>query len=160
MVYYTLAVSGAPPRALPGPVQVGGFTTDAAYATPRLAYRSSPYRLQYYVFHRWAAGSPQRAVEAALGEYLSRAPAAGTGPPIRIGGDIRRIEELDEPGGRHGVLAIEFRVERQGEPWLERSYQDSEPAEADTPEAVVAALSRALGRILARLMDDLASAPG
>lgn len=158
MVYYTLAIPGAPAQALPGPVEVGAFTVAAAYATPRLAYRTSPYRIQYYVFHRWAAGSPQRAVEAAIREYLSRGPAPAKGPPLRIGGEIRRIEEVDESGARRGVLAVDFHVERGDKPWLERSYEDSEPAEADTPEAVVAALSRALGRILQRLVDDLVSA--
>jgi ABC-type uncharacterized transport system auxiliary subunit len=159
MVYYTLAVPGAPDRALPGPVAVGVFTADAAYATPRLVYRSSPFRIQYYVFHRWAAGSPQAAVATAVGDYLSRAAGPADGPPTRIGGTLRRIEEVDEAGHRRGVLAIDFRVERNGKPWLERSYQESEPADADTPEAVVAALSRALGRMLDRLLADLLAAP-
>lgn len=159
MVYYTLAVPGSPPRALPGPVELEAFSAEAAYASARLAYRTSPFRMEYYAFHRWAPGSAQAAVTAAARDYLGRARAPEDGPLVRIHGHVRRIEELDEAGARRGVLAIDFSVQRGGRAWLERSYEDSEPARADSPEAVVAALSQALGRILDRLVEDLANAP-
>jgi ABC-type uncharacterized transport system auxiliary subunit len=158
-VYYTLAIPGSPPAALPGPVQVRTFGAETPYAGARLAYRTSPYRMEYYSFHRWAAGSAQAAVTAAVRDYLDRARAPADGPVVRIDGRVRRIEELDEAGGRSGVVAIDFSVQRGGRPWLERSYEDSEPARAGTPEAVVAAMSRALGRILDRLLEDLADTP-
>jgi uncharacterized lipoprotein YmbA len=158
-VYYTLVVPGTPPRALPGRVQVGAFGVEAPYAGARLAYRTSPFRMEYYSFHRWAAGSASAAVTAAVRDYLDRARAPQDGPLLRVDGRVRRLEELDEGGGRRGVVAIDFSVQRGGRPWLERSYEDSEPARAATPEAVVAAMSEALGRILERLVDDLASAP-
>src|SRR4051794_23057048 len=51
--YYTLTVPGRPATHLDGAVKVGIFTADQPYATERFAYRSSPYALEYYTYHRW-----------------------------------------------------------------------------------------------------------
>lgn len=154
--YYTLTL--APPRAsLPAPVTIGLFTADQPYATERLAYRSSPYRLDYYSYHRWAA-DPRQLIAAATRDYIERAVAGSAAPgatPLLVSGHIRRIEEVDEPDGWHGDLVLDIKVHRGGAVVLERSFSESEPAEARNPEAVAAALSRALERTLNRLIEDL-----
>jgi ABC-type uncharacterized transport system auxiliary subunit len=173
--YYTLAPPGDTPSRLAQPVRVGTFTADQPYTTERIAYRTSPYRLDYYNYHRWAA-DPRRLVEVAVRDYLERAqpPAGPEGPSsagrqgaadlLELEGHIRRIEETDEPAGWHGALALDLKVRHGGTVLLERSYAETEPAAARNPEAIAAALSRALGRILDRLIAELpavdaASAP-
>jgi ABC-type uncharacterized transport system auxiliary subunit len=160
---YTLALAGEPPARLAAPVRIGVLTIDQPYATERLAYRTSPYRLDYYTYHRWAA-DPRQLVQAAARDYLERATASGTGAetastPFEIMGHIRRIEEIDTPAGWQGALALDLRVERGGTLVLACSYAETEPAEARNPEAVAAALSRALARILDGIVAELA-APG
>ncbi len=159
MVYYTLAPPGEPSARLPGPARVERFEVDAAYSPVRLAHRGSPYRLEYYTFHRWA-GTPQDAVTGAVRDYLGRAAAPNEADeaPLTISGAVRVLEERAEPGGRSGVLAIDFDVHRGGVLVLERGYQESEPAEGATPEATVAALSRALARMLDHLVEDVRQA--
>jgi len=159
IVYYTLTPAGAPEAPLPGPVRVGGFSADEPYASVRLAYRSSPYRLEYYSFHRWA-GAPTGLLAAALRDFMARAPAVEDGPPLRITGHLRRLEELDSPDEWKGVIAFDVRVERGGVLWLERSYEQSQTATARDPEAVVSAMSDALTRILERLAADLHATSG
>lgn len=159
VTYYTLEVPGASPGSLPGPPRVGAFTADEPYASSRLAYRSSPFRLQYYLFHRWA-GSPQSVVAGAVRDYLARAPHAEDGLPVHVEGHIRKLEEVDGPDGWRGFVALDLHVRRGATTQLERSYEESEPAAAESPEAVVEAISRALGRILDRLVADLASGTG
>jgi hypothetical protein len=153
--YYTLAVLGSPPAGVPGRVEVGTFTADEIYETPRLAYRTSPFQIQYYTFHRWAAGSSENAVSAAVRDYLASATDAGSAPPVRIDGHLRRIEEVDADGQRSGIVVLELSASCGDAPCLTHAYEDSERAEEDTPEAVVAAMSRALGRILDRFVADL-----
>jgi ABC-type uncharacterized transport system auxiliary subunit len=153
--YYTLAVPGAPVAHLPAPVRVGVFTRDQPYATARLAYRTSPYRLNYYTYHRWAA-DPALVVAAAVRDYLERAGGADGAPPFVIEGHLRRLEEVDAAGSRQGALTLDVRVMRDGQVVLERSYTETEPADAETTEAVAAALSRALGRVLDRVAGELA----
>lgn len=155
--YYTLAPPGAPPGALGGAVRVGNFTADQPYTGERIAYRTSPYRLDYYTYHRWAA-DPRRLLAATARDYLEQAGQKGAaGPALEIEGHIRRLEEVDADDAWEGALVLDLKVSRGGKQLLERSYTESEPTQARNPEAVVAALSRALGRILDRLASDLAA---
>lgn len=158
-IYYTLSPTGAPAAPLPGPVRVGSFSADEPYASVRLAYRSSPYRIEYYNFHRWA-GSPASLVSGALRDFMARAPAVEDGPPLLITGHLRRLEELDLPEMWEGAVEFDVRVERGGVPWFERAYGECVAASARNPEAVVAAMSRALTKILEDLAADLSAPPG
>jgi ABC-type uncharacterized transport system auxiliary subunit len=154
MRYYTLALPGTPPSGLDGPVRVGTITSDQPYATERIAYRSSPYRLDYYTYHRWAA-DPRNLVRAAARDYFERLPPA-SGLPFELEGNIRRLEEVDDNPEWQGAIAIDVRVARAGRVVLERAYGETEPAESKRPEAVAAAVSRALQRILDRVVADVA----
>jgi uncharacterized lipoprotein YmbA len=156
MRYYVLAVPPGTAPALRVPVRVEGFSIDDPYATRQLAYRTSPYRLAYYNYHRWA-GSPQSVVAGAAREYLGRATPAGDGPAFELSGHIRRLEEVDGADGWQGTIAMDVTVRRQGTVVLDRAVAETEPAAERNPEAVVAALSRALGRVLDRLAADLAT---
>ena len=160
MRYYTLTPPGRPVTTLPGPVHVAVFTADEPYTSARLAYRSSPYRLSYYGYHRWAAG-PRSLVANAVRDYLRQAVTEETPPPFEVTGHILRLEEVDESTGWYGVLAIDLRIRRGGRVLVDGTYAESEAATAHNPEAVVAALSRALGRILDRALSELqpAAAP-
>jgi ABC-type uncharacterized transport system auxiliary subunit len=158
MHYYTLSVAGVPAAPPPAPLRVGLFTVEDAYATPRLAYRSSPYRIDYYVYHRWA-GSPGRIVASAARDYLDAVAPVRDGPPLEVSGHVRRLEEVDTPQGWQVALALDLRVERAGEVILAAAYAEEEPAATESAEAVAAALSRALGRILDRFVGELAAPP-
>jgi ABC-type uncharacterized transport system auxiliary subunit len=154
--YYTLALAGTPPR-LAAPVHAGTLGVDPPYATERIAYRTSPYRLDYYTYHRWAA-DPRTIVRTAARDYLERAAPAGGAEPYELTGHLRRIEEVDVPGGgRRGELALDLTVTRGGAVVLARSFAESEPAAEATSEAVAAALSRALARILDAVIAELAA---
>jgi hypothetical protein len=100
-------------------------------------------------------------IATAARDYLQRGVAGttGTADAIEITGHLRRLEEVDEGGeggGTKGALALDLRAQRGGTTVVvERSYAESEPAESRDPEAVTAALSRALGRILDRFLSEL-----
>src|SRR5262245_24174061 len=78
------------------------LTTDSAYDDERIVYRVTPYRLDYYSYHRWSA-----APGLLIANYLERAfeksghfgavtreqnPAA----PVTLGGRVIAIEEVDQ----------------------------------------------------------------
>jgi hypothetical protein len=151
--YYTLTVPGAPSTHLDSAVKVGVFTADQPYAAERFAYRSSPYLLEYYTYHRWA-GNPRVLVASAIRDYLDHAAGDGT-PPLEIQGHIRRLEEVDAPEQWSAALALDLSVARGGVVLFQKSYAETEPAEKRNPEAVAAALSRALGRIVDQMLRDV-----
>ena len=156
--YYTLAPPGTPPAGLDAPIRVGAFSADEPYVTARLAYRTSPYRLDYYAYHRWAA-DPRVLLATAARDYLEHA-AASSGMPFELSGHIRRLEEVDGQDGWEAALALDIRVRRDGKLLLERSYAETERAARRNPEAVAAALSAALGRILDQVVTELAASGG
>lgn len=155
--YYVLVV---PPTTAPAPVplRVGAFTADDPYAGVRLAYRPSPYRLGYYTYHRWAGDAPSIVADA-VRDHWSTGTLADARDPMVITGHVRRLEEVDGPEGWSGALTLEIAVRNDRTTLLARTYTETEPAPERTTEAVVAALSRALGRILDRVARDLADRP-
>jgi hypothetical protein len=58
------------------------------------------------------------------------------------------------------VVAITFDAHRPDRTLFQRSYVEKVPVDGEDPEQVVAALSTALDRILARFAADLAADPG
>jgi len=156
MRYYTLAVpvAGAP---LGAPLRIGRFTADLPYAGSRLAYRTSPYRLDYYNYHRWAA-SPPALIAGVVRDHLEAAAGDGGAAPVDVVGHVRRLEEVDEADGWKAALTLALRATRGGTLLVEGVYAEEEPAAERTPEAVAAAASRALGRALDRFRADLTRA--
>jgi ABC-type uncharacterized transport system auxiliary subunit len=155
--YYTLTLAGAPATTLDAPVMVTGFSADEPYATARMAYRSSPYRLDYYTYHRWAA-DPRNLLRSTVRDYFEHG-TARDGLSYELDGNIRRFEEVDDPAGWQAALTLDIKVAHGGAIVLQRTYAETEPAESKNAEAVAAALSRALQRILDHVAADMSSAP-
>jgi ABC-type uncharacterized transport system auxiliary subunit len=155
MRYYVLALEGTPP-ALPAPVQVGSFTADPAYSGTRQALRTSPYEIEYYTYHRWAA-DPRALLASALREWFEKATVTGGPPPLELSGRIRTLEGVATDHGRDARIVLDVVVERQGRVLLDRTWDETEHAEERSPEAVAAALSRAVERIMRQAVAALPS---
>lgn len=149
--YYLLVVPATTAPA-PMPMRVGVCTADEPYAGVRLAYRSSPYRLGYYTYHRWAGEAPT-VVADAIRDHWSSPDSQADAAEIVV--HVRRLEEIDAPEGWSGGITLDVTVRSDRTVLLARTYAETEPATDRTTEAVVAALSRGLGRILDRVAQDL-----
>ena len=55
--FYQLAAPAAPAPQPPGDLVIAleSFDTDAGYDDDRIVYRTTPYRMDYYQYHRWSA---------------------------------------------------------------------------------------------------------
>jgi ABC-type uncharacterized transport system auxiliary subunit len=152
--YYQLAVT--PPAAdLPTNIRVGGFSAEPPYATARMAYRPSPYRLGYHTFHRWAA-NPRALVATAAREYFANEPDDDE-TTIYLTGRIRRLEAEPESDPPRAILGLTLVARRGSQRLLRRDYDVAEPLDGEDQEAVAAALSRALDQVFGRFRDDLAA---
>ena len=157
--YYDLAAPAAGP-ASGGPVlALESLATDDAYDDERMVYRSSPYRLDYYDYHRWSA--PPGVM---IGNYLER----GLERSGRFGGVVREvtrdsdavltgrvvaIEEIDvSRRAWEGHLVLELRLvdPRTGESLWTEQYEEREPLARQSPEGLAAAISAAMDRIVVR----------
>jgi uncharacterized lipoprotein YmbA len=166
--YYQLA---EPP---PAQVQGGDVTlmleqleTDDAYADERMVYRTTPYRFDYYQYHRWSV-SPGVMITNYLEQALEnsgrfravlREPSASAVAVLR--GRVIAIEEVDTSRTQWaGRLVIELTLtdaKSRGVLWTQQ-LAETERMPAPTPEALAKAISAAMARIAARAVPRIAEA--
>jgi ABC-type uncharacterized transport system auxiliary subunit len=166
--YYQLA---APTKAVtPGNavLVLEPFETDTAYDDERIVYRTNPYRLDYYQYHRWSS-SPGvlvgNFVEQALehsGRFRAVVREATTDAAVSLHGRVVAIEEVDRSKthwvGRI-VLELSLMDARTGEVLWQDQFEEQEPMPLQHPEGLARALSTAMGRITAKaapIVGDLA----
>ncbi len=145
---------------------VRAFTAHDPYDQQRLIYRSSPYRLDFYTYHRWAA-SPTDQITDWTRQYLRSSglfakvfpTAEGSGEMIDIvlGGTLRQIEEIDQDQTWQAALGIDVWLARppQRTPFWFESYSVTRQATKRNPAAIAEAMSRNLETILQQLTTDL-----
>lgn len=163
--YYQLAPSGAKAHGGDGLLVLETLTTDAAYDDDRIVYRTTPFRIDYYHYHRWSS-APGIMVSNYLEQALEHSgrfravmrdmtPAA----PVVLAGRVIAIEEVDRSRtawvGRI-VLELGLTDARSGEVLWTEQFEETEPLPKQTPEGLAAALSTAMSRIVARTVPVIA----
>lgn len=171
-----LGCSGTPiryyqPRVIPEEIQtrsapeanvvlsVEAFAADAAYDDQRIVYRTSPYRFDYYHFHRWSS-SPGIMVSVLLREGyrrtgLFRAVIGGLDARARalLAGRVVAIEEVDDGEGNwqaHVAVELTLRDNMTGEVLWNQLVEERAPVKDRSPEGVTVAVSTALSQIAAK----------
>ncbi|NVB80838.1 MAG: hypothetical protein HOV81_20745 [Kofleriaceae bacterium] len=170
--YYQLA-STAPPAAESHDnagvsLAVAPLDTDQAYDDERIVYRVTPYRLDYYNYHRWSAAPGtlvadylERAFERS-GRFRSVVRESTAAAPVTLGGRVVALEEVDKSRTEWlGRIVIELTLTdtSSGEVLWAQQYEETEPLTAQNPEGLARALSSALKRIADRalpVVSDLA----
>lgn len=142
------------------------FSAQDPYSQERLVYRTSPYQLDFYNYHRWAA-APSEQIADWTRRYLRGAalfarvyPTGEGAADFALSGKIRRLEEVDHDQTWEAVLGIDFwltRAEQRTPVWFQ-SYTAVQQATKRNPAAVAEAISRNLETILGKLAADLAPA--
>jgi uncharacterized lipoprotein YmbA len=157
--YYQLA---APQAAVQGGqtlLVLDALETDAAYDDERIVYRTTPYRLDYYQYHRWSA-SPgvmvgnflEQALERS-GKFRSVVRQPTEDAPVVLGGRVVAIEEVDSsPKHWVGRIVIELALTdaKTSAPLWSQQFEETEPLTEQTPEGLAQALSKAMTRIASR----------
>jgi ABC-type uncharacterized transport system auxiliary subunit len=159
--------------AAPGGKQAGGdavlvletLSTDAAYDDDRIAYRTTPVRIDYYQYHRWSS-SPgtmvsnylEQALEAS-GRFRAVVRELTAAAPVILAGRVVAIEEVDRSRTEWlGRIVIELTLNdaRTGESLWTEQLEETEPLRERTPEGLAAALSIAMSRIVAHAVPVIA----
>lgn len=135
------------------------LATDPAYDDDRIVYRTTPYRLDYYQYHRWSAAPGtmvgnylEQAFESS-GKFRSVVRAASADAPAVLGGRVVAIEEIDtSKTSWRGRVVIELTLTdtKTGAVMWTEQFDESEPLATQTPEGLAKALSTAMARIAGR----------
>jgi ABC-type uncharacterized transport system auxiliary subunit len=133
------------------------FTADVAYDQDRIVYRSSPYRLDYYHYHRWAAApglmltDAMRQAYSKSGYFSLVTVGGGARADVVLSGRVTAIEEVDvtedEWIGRV-FIELQLRDARTGALVWSQVYREEEDVEERDPEGVTRAISKAVTRIV------------
>ncbi|HEY5925895.1 MAG TPA: ABC-type transport auxiliary lipoprotein family protein [Kofleriaceae bacterium] len=158
--FYQLAEPAGKTHAATGvPLVVEALDTDSAYDDERMVYRVTPYRLDYYNYHRWSATPGmlianylERAFEKS-GKFGAVTREPNPAAPVTLGGRVVAIEEVDQSKTRWiGRVVIELTLtdSATGDVLWAEQYEELEPLSMQTPEGLARALSTALDRIATR----------
>jgi ABC-type uncharacterized transport system auxiliary subunit len=139
--------------------------TDPAYDDERIVYRVTPFRLDYYNYHRWSS-----APGTLIADYLERAfersgrfravtrdVAAST---VTLSGRVVAIEEVDVSKTQWiGRVVVELRLtdSTTGDVLWTEQFEEREPLPYQSPEGLAQGLSVALRRISDRALPIVSS---
>ncbi len=163
--YYALSPAEGPRGRADLVLALEPLETDAGYDDERIVYRSTPYRLDYYQYHRWSA-----APGVMIGNYLEQAlersgrfrevvREISTQSTTVLGGRVVAIEEIDRSKTAWvGRIVVELHLSdtRTGETVWTQQFEEEEPLPTQSPEGLARALSTALGRIAAEAAPTIA----
>jgi ABC-type uncharacterized transport system auxiliary subunit len=141
------------------------LSTDAAYDDDRIAYRTTPVRIDYYQYHRWSS-SPgtmvsnylEQALEAS-GRFRAVVRELTAAAPVILAGRVVAIEEVDRSRTEWlGRIVVELTLNdaRTGESLWTEQLEETEPLRERSPEGLAAALSVAMSRIVAHAVPVIA----
>ncbi|HEY5949125.1 MAG TPA: ABC-type transport auxiliary lipoprotein family protein [Kofleriaceae bacterium] len=158
--FYQLAEPAGKPGGNTGTALViEALATDSAYDDERIVYRVTPYRLDYYNYHRWAAAPGtlianylERAFEKS-GHFGAVTREANPAAAAILGGRVVAIEEIDQSKTRwlgRIVLELSLTDPASGTVLWSEQFEETEPLALQSPEGLARALSTALERIANR----------
>lgn len=146
---------------------------ETAYDDIRMVYRKSPYRVDYYHYHRWSS-PPSLMLTDVLRDGLSETGAFGRvtsgygrGVDAVLRGRVVALEEVDRSETEweaRVVLDLELERVATGEVLWSRTLSQSQVVEERNPEGVTIAASKAMGKIIVEMLPEIVvameSSPG
>ncbi|MGH8007348.1 MAG: ABC-type transport auxiliary lipoprotein family protein, partial [Candidatus Binatia bacterium] len=159
--HYALAlnVPQVPSGAGTTPLVVRLFSAHDPYTQERIVYRTSPFALDFYNYHRWAASPAEMVTDwtrrylRGTGLFANVLPTSDGNADVALGAVIRQFEEIDQGQTWEATLSVDFWLTQtdQRSPFWSQSYTATQPAARRNPEAIAAAMSRNLENILEQL---------
>jgi ABC-type uncharacterized transport system auxiliary subunit len=162
--YYQIALpDGDDARAGQGSkvLAIERLAADAAYDDARIVYRESPYRLDYYHYHRWTSppglmvSDYLRIAYQQSGLFRSVISGYSSDADAILSGRLMAIEEVNESPDAWTArvrLELQLRDARTGELLWSRLITETEALEDREPEG----LAKAMAAVMARIVDATA----
>lgn len=169
--YYTLeyAVPGEDGlEPLPYSIRVQRFSAAPTYNTHRIIYRDRSFARNSYTYHQWRS-NPADMVSHFLRRDISESGLFKAGLPQNssfssshvLEGTVDEFFESDKEETWEAVLTISVTLVAENEAditqkvLLQKTYRSVRPCEQRNPEALAAAMSRAMGEITPEIMKDV-----
>jgi ABC-type uncharacterized transport system auxiliary subunit len=140
-----------------GVLLVESLEADAVFSDDRIVYRGSPYRLDYYNYHRWTSPPAVHVTDylrdayGRSGMFRRVVTASLPEPDAVLAGRITAFEEVDESDTSwigHLTLELTLSESRTSATLWSQRFEESERIPQHSPEGVAVALSAAMRRIV------------
>ena len=142
------------------------FTVDSAYDENQIAYRTDPYQVNYYYYHRWAStpglmvADTMRQGYQATGLFESVTTGGVARADVVLSGRIAAIEEVDVTEEKWlARLALELRLRdaRTGTLLWSRIFEEEQPLDDRSPSGLAKGVSAAIARIVETTAPEFAN---
>jgi cholesterol transport system auxiliary component len=168
-VLEALPPTAAPPAKRDVVLEVAAPRARAGFDTPQMAYTRRAHALEYFAKHRWA-DAPARMLGPLIAQALEQsggfravvqAPSLAAAS-LRLDTELVRLQQdFSEPPSRVRLTVRAQLLDAEGRRVLAAAeFDETELASSDDPYGGVLAANRALARLLARLAEFCAQAPG
>ena len=172
----TYTLEYPPPTPSPGPplsyiLRIEPIEAIPFYRTDKMVYREAPFRREAYRYHKWQAPPGEMVTYLLLRDLRAAgifsavlSPDSLLAPTHSLEGGIEEFPEEDSPKGWLAVLtlnvtlAAEYIPEQGRTVLFQHTYSEREPCASNTPGALAEAMSRAMSRISARILEDVRGA--
>jgi ABC-type uncharacterized transport system auxiliary subunit len=138
-------------------IEIERIKATDALTRGAILIKLSPTRSEYYASDQWLSRVDEQVTEKLKAEFGS--PKEGR-PTAVVTGLLVACEQVDLPDGAEGHVRLDVTFSRDATRAValaKRSYEARERANGTDPDAVVAALSRAVERIAASIAVDAAT---
>ncbi len=155
-------------RPISSVLRVDRFGIDPLYDASRIVYREGRFRRDAYIYHRWWANPAEMVPHFLARDLRSSGLFQGvfvfdrTLPATHVvEGNVNAFYELDGPDGWWAVLSLRISLIAADEPdvtrkiLFQRDYGRREPTAQKTPQALAAAMSRAMARTSEAIVKDI-----
>ena len=153
---------------VPAVIRVERFNTAPVYNTSQIIYRDGSFKRDAYVYSKWRA-NPSDMVANFLNRDLTRSGlfkavlphGSSLTPTHAVEGTVEEFYESDVADRRNAVISLSIALTAAYEPDVSRrvlfqkTYHASIPCTGDTPHALAAAMSTAMGEISTSIVTDV-----
>lgn len=163
--YYDLAAPKGAAQAGETTLVLEPLTTESAYDDERIVYRQTPYRLDYYQYHRWSSvpgtliGNYLETALERTGKFGAVVRNATTDASVSLAGRVVAIEEIDDSKTKwHGHLVLELTLTDvvSGKTLWTKQFEENEPLEKQSPEGLARAMTVSMNRIVQQAAPEIA----
>ncbi|CAB5157483.1 hypothetical protein D3OALGA1CA_4828 [Olavius algarvensis associated proteobacterium Delta 3] len=168
---YTLEYPPPQPKdvsPLPGILRVEAFESIPIYRSDNIVYREGAFRRESYRYHKWQTPPSEMITFLLIRDFRAAgafkavlSPNSLLAPTLTLEGGIEEFLEEATPKGWIAVVTLnatltsEYRPGEGRTALFQRTYSEREPCRANTPGALSEAMSRAMSRISAQILNDI-----
>ncbi|HEY4055892.1 MAG TPA: ABC-type transport auxiliary lipoprotein family protein [Kofleriaceae bacterium] len=155
--YYDLAPPDGAAKPGDATLVLEPLTTESAYDDERIVYRQTPYRLDYYQYHRWSSvpgtliGNYLETALEHTGQFGAVVRNATSDATVSLSGRVVAIEEIDDSKTKwHGHLVLELTLTDviSGKTLWTKQFEENVPLDRQSPEGLARAMTVAMNRIV------------